>query len=404
MAIFNYFDKSIMKKLVLNLIIVLTFIACNNSDFENEEIILPASNQIFYSSINGNVTTPYKASSFGDAMIISNVYENGQGIITFDKNLTTIESYAFSNCNTLTKILLPNSVNKIENGAFGGCSALISINIPKNVKKIGNNAFSSCVCLTSINIPEGVIEIGQGAFSGCKSLSNILLPNSLNKIGDDAFFDCRTLSNITIPENVKEIGYGVFYNCSNLSTFNGKLASNDGRCLIIDGEIKSFAQANITQYTIPEGISKIGKKVFANCNKITNIIIPTGVTNIGSWSFFQCTSLNSITIPEGVEQIEERAFSECKSLSYLTIPSSITNIGDCTFCSCNSLKNIFFKPIYPPTIGYEVFYGQHKNNTFGPLSCKIYVPLNSVNDYKTAEGWKIYADFNCIEGYAYTEQ
>ena len=78
-------------------------------------------NQIWYITEQGNTVTPYKADAFG-VNIISNVYKNGKGIITFDGALTSIGENAFKNCNNMVSITLPNSVTSIGKYAFETCS------------------------------------------------------------------------------------------------------------------------------------------------------------------------------------------------------------------------------------------------------------------------------------------
>ena len=57
----------------------------------------PASNEIYYTSRNGKVVTPYNPDVFG-AVIISNTYADGVGVIIFDKAVTSIGEKAFNNC------------------------------------------------------------------------------------------------------------------------------------------------------------------------------------------------------------------------------------------------------------------------------------------------------------------
>jgi hypothetical protein len=86
----------------------------------------PANNEIWYTSSDENVVTPYATDVFG-ANIVSNTYENGKGVITFDGDITSIGESAFADCSGLTSITIPNRVTTIRREAFSGCSSLNSI-------------------------------------------------------------------------------------------------------------------------------------------------------------------------------------------------------------------------------------------------------------------------------------
>ncbi len=86
--------------------------------------IVPYS-RILYTSTEGKVIIPNEG-AFGGAEIVSNVYENGQGVITFDRRVSEIHM-AFDNCISLESISLPKEVKTIGNSAFENCSHLQSV-------------------------------------------------------------------------------------------------------------------------------------------------------------------------------------------------------------------------------------------------------------------------------------
>ncbi len=460
----------------------------------------PASNEIWYT--NGSTTeptTPYAASAFG-AKIVSNTYDTDKAcwVIKFDNTITKIGHRAFYNCTSLTSVTIPNSVTSIGGeSAFEDCELLTSVTIPDSVTEIGEWAFCRCSSLTSVTIPDSVTSIGSDAFGECTSLTTITIPNSVTSIGEAAFYACSSLTSVTIPDSVTSIGEVAFGECTSLKAFYGKYASEDNRCLIVDGILNSFAPAGLTEYTIPDSVTSIGDWAFGECTSLTSATIPNSVTSIGSYAFSSCKSLTSITIPDSVTSIGSYAFSSCKSLTSITIPDSVTEIGEMAFlafeytsprrvditnlsawckisfgndganplsygarfylngseltditipsditeiksyafyacysltsvvipdsvtsigdsafwgcCSltsvtipdrvtsignevffrCYSLTEVYCKPTTPPTI---------LNKTFEDVSgYKIYVPTASVEAYKSADGWKDYADY--IEGY-----
>ena len=101
--------------------------------------------------------------------------------------MTSIGSDAFSGCNSLTSITIPNGVTSIGNRAFMDCTSLTSVTIPDGVTSIGGRAFEDCTSLTSITIPKRVTSIGDKAFGSCNSLKVVAFLGEKPSINSSAF-------------------------------------------------------------------------------------------------------------------------------------------------------------------------------------------------------------------------
>ena len=112
----------------------------------------------------------------------------------------------FESCFGLTSIVVEsgnprydsrNNCNAIIETAYNtliyGCKNTM---IPNSVTTIDDYAFYDCDGLTSIVIPNSVTEIGFGAFESCTGLTSIVIPNSVTSIGDGAFCNCWRLTDV----------------------------------------------------------------------------------------------------------------------------------------------------------------------------------------------------------------
>lgn len=358
--------------------------------------------------------------------------------------VTAIGEFAFAYNSSLTSVVIPNSVTTIGNYAFYGCTAISTIKIPGSVVSIGEYAFYSCKSLTSIEIPFSVNSIGICAFSCCANLQSFngkfssqdrrclivdgalnsfapagltsySIPKSVTSIGDYAFYGCKSLRSIEIPNSVVSVGICAFSYCSSLESFRGKFASQDQRCLIVDGVLNSFAPAHLTEYAIPSSVTSIGYYAFYSCSDLTSIVIPNSVTSIGVCAIYRCSSLTSIEIPNSVTSIGNYAFSGCSALTSVDIPDSVTAIGYYAFYCCSSLISVNI-PASVTSIGFGCFLRCEKldmvtannpdpsniemgANVFDgvPTSiCRLFVPTGSVRLYREADQWKDFKHVSVI--------
>ena len=162
---------------------------------------------------------------------------------------------------------------------------------------------------------------------------------------------------------------------------------------------------NLTSLTISSSVTTIGYDAFYKCQNIPTLIIPSGVTVIPSSMCEGCRHLSYTNIPNGVTEIQVDAYYDCLSLLDITIPASVTSIGDDAFRSwyygsdepelrammlnMNANRRVTVLATTPPTLGTGVF----SITTGEPdiASYPIYVPAESLNAYKTATNWSVYA-------------
>ena len=315
----------------------------------------------------GNSNSEYSNEYTGAVTIPTTVTYNSK---TY--SVTSIGSFAFYGCSSLTAITIPDGVTSIGGGAFYRTAWYD--NQSDGVIYIGKVLYEykgTMPANTSIEVKEGTVSISPSAFRYCSSLTTITIPESVTSIGEWAFENCSSLTSITLPEGVTSIGDYAFYGCSSLTAVhissleawcNIDFSSSDAnplyyaKNLYINGElvtelaipnsvtaIKDYAFygcSSLTSITLPEGVTSIGKSAFYGCYSLTAITIPEGVTSIGGGAFSGCSSLKSITIPEGVTSIGGTTFSDCSSLTAITIPEGVTSIGECAFEYCSSLTTI----------------------------------------------------------------
>ena len=200
---------------------------------------------------------------------------------------------------------------------------------------------------------EGSINV----LGGAPAFTSITIPSSLKKIGVMAFGEGLS-PKVIIPD---------------IAAWCNMDFSDDWFTNPLNGS-RLFSDMNteITDLTIPEGVTKISDYAFLGCTSLTSVIIPAGVTSIGEYAFENCSNITSITIPSTVANISEWAFSSICNLetvvSHITEPFAIANN---TFEACGELNDIF-------------------------TDATLYVPAGCVQAYSNTQGWREFSEIKEI--------
>ena len=142
----------------------------------------------------------------------------------------------------------------------------------------------------------------------------------------------------------------------------------NGKLTITKKAPESIEENGIT-YAVEKGTNNVTVSKVDSNNPVCNI--PATVT------------LDGVTY--NVTAIAAEAFKNMTSIMSITIPESIRSIGEKAFAGCTSLKEIICNILIPLDLnsadGGTIFEGVDKE------TCKLYVPDNSVDAYKTAPIW-----------------
>ncbi len=203
---------------------------------------------------------------------------------------------------------------------------------------IQSNTYNPDIEYWVITFDKEITKIDYEAFYNCVNLKTLYIPDSVTLIGCRSFARCSNLERVIIPKSVISIEQGAFWECGNLKEFKSERASDDGRCLIVDGDLVAFAPSGINTYTIPNCVTSIGndsRQPFRYVNSLNSITIPNNVKSIGECAFFECKGLEYVTIGDGVTTIGDYAFSDCSNLIVTKVGKGIESIGEYAFQDCS---------------------------------------------------------------------
>ena len=320
----------------------------------------------------------------------SSLFDDGPKAVTIGTDVITLPTYLFSGCDSLRTVAFsePSSLKSVSERAFSKCDNLKYVELPNTLERIDDYAFYDCNGLTTVNLGNSITAIGNHSFQNCYGLTSVIFPNSVEFIGREAFEHCMALTSLVIPSSVAVIETSAFQHCYGLKSLRLNCNINDSTIgsyvfdgckiltLVIGDNVTSISGLDLSQLGVLENIAvESSNRTYDsrnNCNAIVNTstnsliigcqntIIPNSVTSIGESAFSNCSGLTSVTIPNSVTSIGDGAFSGCSGLTSVTIPNSVTSIGDEAFYGCSELTSVTFNAEKCTKMGsysYLVFIG-----------------------------------------------
>ena len=148
-----------------------------------------------------------------------------------------------------------------------------------------------------------------------------------------------------------------------------------------DGFIMQYIDTNgliLNEYT--EYVTVYGYNGSNPIVVIPDTYVGKPITKIDDFAFYKKSHLTNITLPLGLKSIANSAFNGCSGFTCsLTLPAGLISIGEHAFSGCSGFTGALTLPA-----------GLTSNRTNESL--QIQVPPQSVEIYKTANGWSNYAD------------
>ena len=332
-----------------------------------------------------------------------------------------IPSYIFNNCNSLTKVILPNTQTKIPYNAFRGCKFLSEVIIPEGYTSIDGSAFSDCSSLSSITIPSTMITIGYDAFSQTTRLGEVIfadnshlnsiqhyafsnsgitsltIPASVTTIEYDAFQSCQKLREVILEESslLKEISNNTFSNCSKLSSF---IIPEDSKLAVIGNG--AFWECPLTSFYAPKTLKSMVNPGFRKEFMKSFTIHPENnyLQNIDGIIYgrldqnviFMSKDLPStICVPEFIKGVTSEMYRDMNGVKTIVLPNTVSFVEDNAFYGSWDLRTIISTNTKVPVLDDNSFYGINSE------SITLYVPESAINDYKS-KGWDVFGTVNAL--------
>ena len=260
--------------------------------------------------------------------------------VVVSENVSEIVYAAFSYSMELEKVVLPQNLKAIEWGAFSECENLTEADLPSGLEILDTSSFYK-TGITSVTVPGTVTEVGYGAYKESQ-VAELTLEEGIEVIWGEAFKDTQ-LKSVVIPDSITHMGGHVFENTPLESvTFGSGLeaiaynsfANTKLTTVTIPENIAEIGEYAFANSTLEEAIIEkndvyIFEGAFYNC-PLKEIDIEDGVVAISDYAFYG-NQAESVVIPDSVTDVTYKSFAESKKLLNIDVPDDLVSIDGTAF-------------------------------------------------------------------------
>lgn len=302
----------------------------------------------------------------------------------------TIDSYSgyIENIQGGDGIKLPNHLSALTLNDWGQIEKI-------SIKDDGNYTFSGQTSITDVEFTGSATTIPASAFTNCNNISSITMSDNVTTISNYAFNitpQLNQIKNVTISNNLTSLGaMSIAYsiNCYSSNTYT---RDENGICYLDDKLVIYNNNSNLTASApFKEGTLYIVNLYYSNRFKGTSLTFPSTLKVIGYNAFYYSPNLESVIIPDSVVTIESFSFSNCTNLKRIEVGSGLVfldfNAFSSGIASSTNKPKYIFKSTTPPTLSST--FGDFLGNS--SYICAIYVPDDSLETYKSTNGWSRYS-------------
>ena len=291
-----------------------------------------------------------------------------------------IQGSAFCACRNLKNVIFSQNLRILESGVFSDCG-LTRLDLPDSLEKIGTNCFYNINSLTEVSLPEKVTEIPYGTFAVCRNITSFTIGKNVTSIDGTAFDQCDNFREINVEfgNEVYESVDGVLYTKENKTLIIYPRNKAGAEYTVQNGTIRIGASAfhaarNLEKVVLPESVKTIGNLSFGDCYNLVEINMNYGLQTIDNLAFFNSMNLSSADIPETVSTIGESVFVNC-AITHVTIPKDIKELNESTFNGCNNLTEVILNDVLVKIDSYAFMACRNLAEIYIPESVTVIEPM-----------------------------